>query len=168
MPHGHTAKILWVDLTAGRCRSAALDPDPDFIGGRGINQRRLFDLQPEGKDGLDPQSPILLSAGPLVGTLVPGACRLAVDFRNLVTGGVGSANLGGHFAAELKFAGFDQVVILGRSPRPVYLLITPEAVALRDATELWGLDTWETENRIRRLENDPRIKTLGIGPAGEN
>jgi aldehyde:ferredoxin oxidoreductase len=168
MPYGHTAKILWVDLTAGRCRSAALDPDPDFIGGRGINQRRLFDLQPEGKDGLDPQSPILLSAGPLVGTLVPGACRLAVDFRNLVTGGVGSANLGGHFAAELKFAGFDQVVILGRSPRPVYLLITPEAVALRDATELWGLDTWETENRIRRLENDPRIKTLGIGPAGEN
>jgi hypothetical protein len=81
MPHGHAGKILWVDLTSGRCRSAALDPDPDFIGGRGINQRRLFDLQPEGKDGLDPQSPILLSAGPLVGTLVPGACRLAVDFR---------------------------------------------------------------------------------------
>jgi aldehyde:ferredoxin oxidoreductase len=168
MPHGHTGKKLWVDLTAGRWRIETSAPDPDFIGGRGLNQRRLFDLQPDGKDGLDPQSPILLSAGPLVGTLVPGACRLAVDFRNLVTGGVGSANLGGHFAAEMKFAGFDQIVIQGRSPRPVYLLVTPEAVFLRDAAELWGLDTWETENRIKRLESDPRIKTLSIGPAGEN
>ena len=168
MPHGHTGKMLWVDLTAGRWRIEAQDPDPNFFGGRGLNQRRLFELQPEGKDGLDPQSPILLSAGPLVGTLVPGACRLAVDFRNLVTGGVGSANLGGHFAAEMKFAGFDQIVIQGRSPRPVYLLVTPETVVLRDAAGLWGVDTWETENRIKRLENDPRIKTLSIGPAGEN
>jgi len=168
MPQGHTGKMLWVDLTAGRWRIEAQDPDPNFFGGRGLNQRRLFELQPEGKDGLDPQSPILLSAGPLVGTLVPGACRLAVDFRNLVTGGVGSANLGGHFAAEMKFAGFDQIVIQGRSPRPVYLLVTPETVVLRDAAGLWGVDTWETENRIKRLENDPRIKTLSIGPAGEN
>lgn len=168
MPHGHAGKILHVDLTAGRFRVERLEDDPEFIGGRGANQRRLFDLQRRGAPALDPDNPILLAAGPLVGTPVPGACRLAVDFRNLLTGGVGSANVGGHLAAELKFAGYDQVVIQGRAPRPVYLLITPDTVVLRDAAALRGQTTWETDNRIKRLEGDPRIKTLCIGPAGEN
>ena len=168
MPHGRTGKILFVDLTAETCRSVDAEPEPDFLGGRGVNQRLLFDLQTPGRDNMDPENPIIFGAGPLVGTLVPGACRLAVDFRNLITGGVGSANLGGHFAAEMKYAGFDHIVIQGRARRPVYLFVTDETVRFRDAAPIWGQDTWETENRIKRLENDARIKTLAIGPAGEN
>lgn len=168
MPHGRTGKTLFVDLTTRHWRVAEREPEPGFEGGRGVNQRLLFDLQPEGSETFDPANPLILGAGPLVGTLVPGACRLAVDFRNLLTGGVGSANLGGHFAAELKFAGFDHVVIQGRSRHPVYLSINDGKVWFRDAADVWGLDTWETENRIKRLENDPRLKTIAIGPAGEN
>lgn len=167
MHHGRAGKTLFVDLTAQRFRTEEIASEPAFLGGRGVNQRLLFDLQPEGGDAFDPENPLILGAGPLVGTLVPGACRLSVDFRNLVTGGVGSANLGGHFAAELKFAGYDHVVIQGRSQRPVYLYITDGGVFFRDAGDVWGLDTWETENRIKRLENDPRLKSICIGPAGE-
>jgi aldehyde:ferredoxin oxidoreductase len=165
---GCTGKVLMVDLTAGQCRIEELDYDPAFISGRGINQRRLFDLQERGKDVFHPDNPILLSAGPLVGTLVPGACRLSVDFRNVLTGGIGSGNMGGHFAAELKFAGFDQVIIQGRAPKPVYLLITPEKVTLCDAAGLWGKTTWDFENSIKKKEKSSRIKTICIGPAGEN
>ena len=168
MPHGRTGKTLFVDLTAETCRTVDAEPVPDFLGGRGVNQRLLFDLQTPGRDDGDPENPIIFGAGPLVGTLVPGACRLAVDFRNQITGGVGSANLGGHFAAEMKYAGFDHIVIQGRARRPVYLFVTDGTVSFRDAAPIWGQDTWETENRIKRLENDACIRTLAIGPAGEN
>ena len=168
MTHGLAGKILYIDLTRECCKVVNSGPEPEWIGGRGINQRLLFDLQPAANDPFGPENPLILGAGPLVGTLVPGACRLAVDFRNLITGGVGSANLGGHFAAEMKYAGYDQIVIQGRAQRPVYLFVTDAAVFFRDAAPLQGLDTWETENRIKRLENDARLKTLCIGPAGEN
>ena len=164
MPHGRTGTTCFVDLTTESIRTVKSESAPDMIGGRGGNQRLLFDLQPEGSEAFDPQNPLILGAGPLVGTMVPGACRLAVDFRNLITGGVGSANLGGHFAAEMKYAGLDHIVIQGRARRPVYLYITDEGVSFRDAAPVWGLDTWDAENRIKRLENEPCLKTVCIGP----
>jgi len=168
MLYGRGGSILFIDLTTQRYRIEATEMYVGFIGGRGINQAMLFDrLAPE-VDALDPENLIMLGAGPLVGTLVPGACRLAVDFKNAVTGGVGSANLGGHFAAEMKFAGYDHIVISGKARRPVYLYVTPDKVAFRDASRLWGKTTWQTENEIKRLESDRKIRTLSIGMAGEN
>ena len=168
MHHGRGGKILFVDLTAQSYHTEATAKYAEFIGGRGINQSLLFErLAPE-VDALDPEAMIILGAGPLVGTLVPGACRLAVDFKNAVSGGVGSANLGGHFAPEMKFAGYDHMVISGRARHPVYLYITPDEVAFRDASEFWGKTTWQTENEIKRLESDRRIRVLSIGPGGEN
>ncbi|HDR14298.1 MAG TPA: hypothetical protein ENN79_02195, partial [Desulfobacteraceae bacterium] len=168
MPDGRIGKICFIDLTEEKYRIVTTDQEPELIGGRGVNQRLLFDLQKRGVDDSDPQNPIILGAGPLVGTFIPGACRLAVDFRNQVTGGVGSANSGGHFAAEMKFAGFDHVVIQGRSSRLVYIYIKNGCVLFRDAESLRGLDTWEAENRIKHLEAEPRLKTLCVGVAGEN
>ncbi len=168
MLHGRGGKILFVDLTAQSFRIEATDKYAEFIGGRGINQSMLFDhLAPE-VDALDPENLMMLGAGPLVGTLAPGACRLAVDFKNAVNGGVGSANLGGHFSPEMKFAGYDHIVISGRSRHPVYLYITPDKIAFRDASRLWGKTTWQTENEIKRLESDQRIRVLSIGMGGEN
>lgn len=165
---GYAGRILSVDLTRG-CFSVQSTLDHlSFVGGRGINQLLLFNLLDAGTDSLGPESVIVLGAGPMVGTLVPGASRLSVDFKNVITGGVGSANCGGHFAAELKFAGFDHVVITGRAPKPTYLLLTDSGALFRDASDLVGCDTWETENRIKRAERDERIKTLTIGLAGEN
>jgi aldehyde:ferredoxin oxidoreductase len=168
MPGGRTGKICFIDLTDRTYRVVTTEPEPELIGGRGVNQRLLFDLQERGADESDARNPLILGAGPLVGTFIPGASRLAVDFRNRITGGVGSANLGGHFAAEMKFAGFDTIVIQGRSPRLVYLYLRDGAVFFRDAECLRGLDTWETETRVKFLEKEPRLKTLSIGAAGEN
>ncbi len=168
MPDGRTGKICFIDLTAGDYRIIRTGDEPDFIGGRGVNQRLLFDLQKPGSDDSDPENPVILGSGPLVGTFIPAASRLAVDFRNRITGGVGSANLGGHFAAEMKFAGFDHLVIQGRSRRLAYLYIKDGRVFFRDAEPLRGLDTWETESRIKQLEEEPHLKTLCIGSAGEN
>ena len=163
-----TVKILTIDLTRKTYQVESTSAYSDLVGGRGINQRLLFDLVSPDTDPLGPENVIILGAGPLVGTLTPGASRLAVDFKNTITGGVGSGNAGGHFAAEMRFAGLDHIVISGKSAQPVYLYITDEKVFFRPANDLWGQDTWETENRIRRKEKEKALKTLCIGLAGEN
>lgn len=165
---GYAGNILFVDLSSA---TSFLEPTSgcrDFIGGRGTNQWLLFKLLDRADGALAPENVIILGAGPLVGTLVPAASRLSVDFKNVITGGVGSANCGGHFAAEMKFAGYDHIVITGKSPAPVYLYIENGEVHFRDARDLWGKDTWTTENAIKVREDNSSIKTLTIGPAGEN
>ena len=167
VPFGYTGKVLIVDLTRKVWHIESTFDHLSFVGGRGINQEILFNLVNTDTEPLSPEAVIILGAGPLVGTLVPGASRLSVDYKNVITGGIGSGNCGGHFAPELKFAGFDHVVICGRASTPTYLLIHDMDVVFRDASEIWGCDTWETENRIKRAERDWRIKTLSIGVAGE-
>jgi aldehyde:ferredoxin oxidoreductase len=161
-------KILNIDLTQETYQIESTSAYSDFVGGRGINQRLLFDLVSPDVDPLDSENAIILGAGPLVGTLTPCASRLAVDFKNAVTGGVGSGNAGGHFAAEMRFAGIDHIVITGKSAHPVYLYIADGKVFFRPARDLWGQDTWKTDNQIRRREKEKALKTLSIGVAGEN
>ena len=164
----NTEKIIFINLSNQTSSIKDIDKYLDYIGGRGINQRILFDTVSPDSDPLDPQNPIILGSGPFVGTLVPGANRLAVDFKNVINCGIGSANSGSQFAAEMKYAGYDHIVVTGKSEKPVYLFISNEKVFFREAADLWGSDTWETENQIRMKEKDDRIKTLCIGPAGEN
>jgi aldehyde:ferredoxin oxidoreductase len=164
-------RILHVDLTHGECREEPTSEYRDFaIGGRGIGQWLLFRHVPPGTGALDPANILTLGAGPLAGTLAPAAGRLTVDTVNALTGGVCASNAGGHLAAELKYAGFDSVVITGQAPRPVYLNIRDGHAELRDASALWGLDTWQTEAAIRREHGDlsERTRVVAIGPAGEN
>jgi len=165
---GRTGKILFINLSNQTSSIKDIDEYLDCIGGRGINQRILFDSVSSENNPFDPQNPILFGSGPFVGTMVPGANRLAVDFKNVINCGIGSANCGSQFAAEMKYAGYDHIVVTGQSEKPVYLFISNEKVFFREASDLWGFDTWETENQIRRKEKDDRIKTLCIGPAGEN
>jgi len=168
MIYGWTGNILFVDLTNRTTSLKNINEYLPFIGGRGINQRILFDILGKDTDPLGPENVIILGAGPLVGTLVPSADRLAVDFKNVITGGVGSGNSGGQFAAEMKFAGYDHIVISGKAEKPIYLYIYNDSVYFRNADNLWGKDTWETENIIKSKEKDRGIKTLTIGQAGEN
>jgi aldehyde:ferredoxin oxidoreductase len=104
----------------------------------------------------------------LVGTLAPGACRVSVDSKNVFNNGIGSANVGGFFGAELKFAGFDNIVISGKARSPVYIWICNKNVEIRDAAYIWGKTTWETEKEIRKNLKDEQIRVAAIGPAGEN
>lgn len=161
-------RILRVDLTRGRVTQQSTADYAFALGGRGIGQWILFREVEPGVEALDPENVITLGAGPLTGTLAPGSARLSVDTKNALTGGVCASNGGGHFAPELKFAGFDSIVITGQAQSPVYLWICDGQAELRPAHDLWGLDTWETETALRRAHNDPGVRVAGIGPAGEN
>jgi aldehyde:ferredoxin oxidoreductase len=162
-------RILRVDLSS---RELSEQPTAGYVdlalGGRGIGQWILFREVDPGVGPYSPDNVISLNAGPLVGTLAPASSRLSIDTKNTLTGGVCSSNVGGHFAPEMKYAGYDSVVISGRSSDPVYLWLHDGKAELRDAGHLWGLDTWETEKAIRRELGDSRVRVAVIGPAGEN
>ena len=167
--YGYAGNILRVDLTTPRFYREPTDIYvPKFLGGRGLNQWILFKELRPWVTPFEPANSICFGAGALVGSLVPGAARLNIDSKNAFTGGIGSGNSGGWFAAELKFAGYDNVVINGKAKEPVYLLIEDNKISLRPATALWGKTTSETVKSIQEDLGQDEIQTLCIGPAGEN
>ena len=166
---GYAGKIIRVNLSSF---DILLEPTlkyaREWLGGAGIGQRILYQ---EVKQGVTPYSPanvLSFGAGPLVGTLAPGAVRLSADSMNALTMGVGSSNCCGPFAYTLKYAGYDHIVIKGKARRPVYLWIDNDKIEIREASHLWGKTTWETMDLIREELGDQRIQTVSIGPAGEN
>jgi aldehyde:ferredoxin oxidoreductase len=165
--YGWSGKILFVDLSHKTVHVEPTEKYLSCIGGRGINQWLLFDLLERDVHALDPGNVIILGAGPMVGTLVPSACRLSVDYKNLITGGVGSGNSGGRFAAEMKFAGYDHIVIRGRADRSTYIYVEDAKVYFRDASDMLGLSTGQTDAIIKDKEKEPLLSTLAIGVAGE-
>lgn len=161
-------KILWVDLTRGEIsvRPTAAYADK-YIGGRGINARLIYENTDAGTEPLGPHNLIAFGTGPLSGTSFPGCSRLDVMSKSPVTGLLGNANIGGDWGAELKLAGYDHVVLVGRAEAPVYLNIRNDFVELRDARDLWGGTTYDTDRAIRAELGNPETKVLCIGPAGE-
>jgi aldehyde:ferredoxin oxidoreductase len=139
-----------------------------FIGGRGVGQWLLFDQVSPNTQALHPDNLLVFSSGSLTGTMAPASCRMSIDTKNVFTGGVLSSNVGGHFGPELKFAGFDFLVIQGSSDKPVYLDIKDEQVEIKNASHLWGRSTWETEDIVRKDQGDLSIRVASIGTAGEN
>jgi len=169
MMYGWAGKILRVDLSREKVVKQQLPDDLriNFIGGRGINAKILLDEVPPGTDAFDPENRLIFGTGPLTGTLAPGAGRFNITTRSPL-GYLGDSNSGGHWAPELKFAGYDHVVIWGRAQKPVYLWICDDEVQIKNAADLWGRDTWEAQQMIREELGDQEIKTACIGPAGEN
>jgi len=165
---GWVGKLLRVDLDTLSCRVEPIDAYLEFIGGRGISDWIVFEESDPAVGALDPRSVVAIGVGPLVGTLAPAASRTNISAKNIATGGIATSSVGGHFGAELKFAGFDQLVIRGKASHPVYLAIRNGQAELRDAGALWGRTTWDTEDAIRRELGDERIRIASIGPAGEN
>ena len=167
-PYGSTGQMLRVNLTDRSVSVAPTDRYRDFIGGLGVNQYVLLEELATDVEPLSPENLLIFGAGPLVGTPAFASSRLSVDCKNVLTGGVGSANAGGHFSAELKRAGYDHIVISGKSEQPVVLFVHEERVIFLDARRLWGKGTHETFQRIKQEQNDSRIQVAAIGPAGEN
>ncbi|MCK4828502.1 aldehyde ferredoxin oxidoreductase, partial [bacterium] len=164
-----SGKILKVDLTTQQVKIVEGEEElyRNFLSGRGLSQFLLFkNVKPE-VSSLDSRNVLLLGAGLLVGTTVPGAVRLSVDTKNFFSGGVGSANAGGNFARELKSAGIGIIMVAGRAKQPVYIAVVGRKVTIRDATNLWGRTVSETDDVIR-AELGKKAKVLCIGPAGEN
>lgn len=167
--NGYMGRLLWVDLTERRM----WDEPPSgewarrFVGGSGLAARILYEMVDGHTDPLGPESPLVLMTGPLVGTPMPSAGRLSVCALSPLTGIWGESNTGGFVGPELRFAGYDGVVITGRADRPVWLSIVEGRAELYDAADLWGLDGYETQERVRAALNEPKARVLCIGPAGE-
>ena len=162
--------VLRVHLTQGTCHSHPTEKNlaRSFLGGRGLNVKRLWDELPAHTDALSPENHLVFGAGPLVGTLFPGGARFNVTAMSPHTGILGDSNAGGFFGPELKFAGYDQLILEGRSDHPVYLLVRDDQIELRDARELRGRDVWETTLAIQQELGDPEVQVAAIGPAAEN
>ena len=176
MLYGWTGKRLVVDLSDGKTGIEDIHEDMlcRFIGGRGLNSATLFNEIGPDCDPLGPENVLLFGVGPCNGTLIPGSSRMTLTalspsvFVGNDRPGFGDANSGGFWGAELKFAGFDQVKITGRSEKPVYLWIQNNKAEIRDAAAFWGKDVWETHHAIKLELGVSDTRTAAIGPAGEN
>jgi aldehyde:ferredoxin oxidoreductase len=168
MPDGYMGKILFVDLSNRKITEEVLEEKMcrNFIGGYGIGSRILYSRQKAGVDPLGPENMLGFITGPLTGTQVPTGARFTVVAKSPLTGGWGDANCGGQFGPYLKFAGYDAVFFIGISPRPVYLLIDNGKAEIKDATALWGKDTYETEDTLLS-EYGKQSRAACIGPSGE-
>jgi aldehyde:ferredoxin oxidoreductase len=169
VPYAHAGKLLWVDLDSGQWQATevAADEVRHYLLGSGLAAKIVHDrLQPQ-LDPLDPANPLLMMNGLLTGTFVPTASRVSVCGRSPLTGIWCESAAGGFWGPELRFAGYDGVVVTGRAEKPVYLWINDGQVELRPASSLWGLNSEETAQRVLD-ETDPRASVACVGPAGEN
>ncbi len=167
-PYGWTGRILRVDLSSGKTSIQPTLDYADFIGGRGIGQKILFDEVGPETDAFDPANKVIFGAGPLVGTLAPASARMSVETKNTLTHGLCSSNFGGHLAPELKYAGFDAVVIEGAAAQPSILVISDGQARIERMPELWGLTTWQAEEIVQAKLGGSGWRMASIGPAGEN
>ena len=170
MPYGYNGKILKVNLTT---REITVDEHDEkwyrqYLGGTGIGVYYAMTEIPAGADPLGPDNVLTLSASVLTGAPLPAISRVSCNMKSPLTGGIGDAQGGGYWAPELKYAGFDAVVLKGRSETPVYLWIHDGQCEIRDASHLWGKDMGESEAMVREELGDNLIRVAGIGPAGEN
>lgn len=165
---GWHGRFLWIDLTRREAKEVEYPREwaRDFLGGRGLAVRILWEYLPEGADPLGPDNLLVLAVGPLTGLPLPSSGKLVVAAKSPLTGGYGDGNIGTLAAVELRKAGFDAVVIRGRAQKPTLLYIEDSKVDFVDASHLWGLDTWKTERRLRE-EYGRYAGILEIGPAGE-
>jgi len=169
MTYLYGGHILRVDLSSGEIQKEPTAAyAADWIGGRGLNARILYRELKAGIDPLSPENVLMLSVGPLTGTLFPGSGRVEVAAKSPLTGIQGMSNMGGYWGPELKYAGYDSIVIKGRAARPVYIAIDNDAVEIKDATHIWGLDTYRTQDALQQERNDPEVEVVCIGPGGEN
>jgi len=166
----YTGKVLRVDLTSGKISSEPLREDwaRDFIGGKGLVFRYLYEELRPGTDPLSPENKVVIFPGLLAGTIVATTARTCVGTRSPLTGTILDSYVGGGFGAVLRYAGWDGILIAGRAERPVYLFIDDERAELRDASPAWGKGIWETETWLEEQAGPGRIVDLTAGPAGEN
>ncbi len=167
--NGYGGSILRVNLKTGQIQKQPTPPDVarDFLGGRGFGIYFLTKEVPAKADPFGPENKMIISTGPFSGLLIPGGGKCDWTTKSPLTGGYASASMGGHFTAEMKYAGLDSIILEGISPKPVYLFIDDNKVELRDASHLWGKSSITVEKELKeQFGEEYQIAT--IGPAGEN
>ncbi len=169
MPFGYHGKILHVNLTTGNL--SVEQPGEAFYrqygGGSALAMYYLLRDMPAGVDPLGPDNILVMALSVITGAAISGQSRMTAAAKSPLTGAIGDSQVGGFWPAELKFAGFDAIVIKGKSEHPVYLWIHDGQFELRDASHLWGKITGEAEAAIKQELGDDKIEVLQVGPAGE-
>jgi aldehyde:ferredoxin oxidoreductase len=168
--NGWMGSVLRVNLTDGKITKEPLDRELacQYVGGRGLNLKLLYDEVKPMIDPFGPENKVIFGVGPACGTLVPSNQRWTVTTKSPLSGFIGDGNCGGTLGIGFKYAGYDIIIIEGKSDRPLYLWIDDDHVQLRDAAHLWGKKTTETEMAIRREIGSSNVHIASIGPAGEN
>jgi aldehyde:ferredoxin oxidoreductase len=168
--NGYMGKILHVDLSQRRLWDEPVKEEDArrFVGGSGLAARVIFDMVSPDTDPLGPENPLVFMTGPFVGTAVPSSGRYSVCALSPLTRIWGEANSGGFFGPELRFAGYDGVVITGCSDKPVWLSIVKGKPQLHDASGIWGSDSYKTQEMVRQALGDPKVRVACIGDGGEN
>lgn len=161
-------KILKVDLTLGKIHEETLKESfyKTWLGGYGLGARIVYNDIPPKTDPLGPGNILGFATGLLTGTLTPLGSVFTAVGKSPLTGTWGDSRVGGFFGSELKFAGFDAVLFYGRSSKSVYLWIKDGKATIKDASNLWSRDTFETEDIMKEQHNDKGVQVVSIGPAG--
>jgi aldehyde:ferredoxin oxidoreductase len=169
MPYGFNGKILHVDLTNGQL--TVEEPEEAFyrkyLGGSAMGMHYILRDMPKGADPVGPENVLTLMTGVTTGAAISGQSRINANAKSPISGGIGDSQGGGFFPAELKFAGFDGLVIKGKSEKPVYLWIKDGEFELREAVHLMGKKTGEVEEILKEELGDKKIEILQHGPAAE-
>ncbi len=166
---GYSGKTCWVDLSRRKVYIEKVKPSilKLYIGGYGVGAKILYDHVPAWVSPFNPLNLLVFATGPVTGTPAPAASRYTVISRSPQTGYIGDANSGGFFGPELKMAGFDMLIVRGRSIKPSIIVVENGDVRVEDAGEIWGLDAREADRAVRdKLGEEFKVAT--IGPAGEN
>ncbi len=167
--HGYAGAILRVNLSTGAVWREPLTEDlaSNYIGGRGFGAHFVYREVPAGTDPLGPGNKLVVAAGPFSGVFLPSGAKTSLSAKSPATGLYGDSNIGGHLAAELKYAGYDALVIEGKAGEPSYLFIEDDRVEVRPCAKLWGMGSIKTEKALKDELGD-EFQIAAIGPAGEN
>jgi len=170
MPFGWMGKYLEIDLAKGTAERKATDPGliDAYLGGKGVAAKILWDRVPPEIEPFSPENVLIFATGPLTGTIAPTGAKCSVLTRSPQTRIISHSSFGGFWPAELKNAGYDYLVIHGKSPSPLYVWINNDEIELRSAAHLWGKDTYETQKLIKEELKTHDAQIACIGPAGEN
>ncbi|MCW4048147.1 MAG: aldehyde ferredoxin oxidoreductase family protein [Candidatus Bathyarchaeota archaeon] len=168
--YGYTGKILRISLSdeSLNVENLTVEDARNYLGGRGFNAHRLYKEVKAGIDPLEQENKLMFATGPLVGTMFPTASRFNVSAKSPHTGIFGDSNAGGHFAPEMKFAGYDQIIIEGKSENPIYISVKDDEIEFRDAEQITGSTVFDADAYIKKDLADARTQTVICGPAAEN
>jgi aldehyde:ferredoxin oxidoreductase len=166
---GYIGKLLRVNLTRGSFQDEPLTNElaEKYIGGAGMAARILYDELAPGIDPFSEDNKLIILTGPIEGTMIPTSCRIGAYAKSPLTNSFFHSSAGGHFAPELKFAGYDGIIFEGKAPQPVYLFLDEGHIELRDAIHLWGKKAYATQLMLHAELGSEEIQIAAIGPAGE-
>lgn len=166
---GYGGKVLRINLTKKKIQKKELDPNlaKEWVGGRGFIAKILYDELPKGVGPLSPENKLIIASGPLSGTFWPSAAKIVFGTKSPLTKGYADSNLGGFLMAELKYAGYDLIILEGASKEPLYLFIDDDVVELRNASHYWGKGALDLEKQLKD-EIGESFQFATIGPAGEH